>query len=239
MFECVCSPLSKGGDEYSHFLGSLMKDCIYGSTDIISVILGLVNICLWTVATIPQLIENYRMKKVDALDFKFLFIWLVGDSMAFMGSIFTNQVPLMRYTGALFMMNDVVMILQWLYYKKIYTHKIANERVSLLASKNGKLGSNNTKMVTSVCIAICMVGVGVSAAPVTEPPLCNSPPNVSEFLKTLGIVFSWVSNVSYVVARIPQVSIISIAPVLRATAGSVKGNYKIRRLKQTNDGRRS
>ena len=99
--------------------------------------------------------------------------------------------------------------------------------------------SNNTKMVTSVCIAICMVGVGVSAAPVTEPPLCNSPPNVSEFLKTLGIVFSWVSNVSYVVARIPQVSIISIAPVLRATAGSVKGNYKIRRLKQTNDGRRS
>ena len=62
MADCVCDPLTKDGYSYSQFLGNLMHDCIYTPSEIASVVLGLVNIVLWVIATIPQMMENYRRK---------------------------------------------------------------------------------------------------------------------------------------------------------------------------------
>jgi len=213
---CICDPAIKGGYAFSQFLGDLMHDCVYSPADTISVILGFANILLWTIATIPQMRQNYLRKNVDALDVRFLLIWLVGDSMSFLGSVFTDQVPLMRYTGFLFALNDVVLSAQYFYYTRIYSraksetepllvHR-SNTPGSMIGGSNtpgSMIGGSNT-MVTSIVLIACFLPAAADSFS-ASPPLCNSPPNVSETVKTIGIIMSWCSNSSYVIARFPQI----------------------------------
>ena len=164
--------------------------------------------------------ENYLRKSVDALDVKFLLIWLVGDLMAFFGSVFTNQVPLVRVCGCLFALNDAVLLLQWFYFKKIYrppTHYTSSD-TPLLRSESDGGGVNvggggsrkpmlNSNIASSIVMITCFMATAVHALDLEDSgaPLCNNPPKISETVKTLGIVMSWISNSSYVVARFPQI----------------------------------
>ncbi|KAG4396144.1 hypothetical protein GLYMA_19G123500v4 [Glycine max] len=44
-----------------------------------SFLLGLINVIVWVVAEIPQIIPNYRTKSAEGLSVTFLVTWIIGD----------------------------------------------------------------------------------------------------------------------------------------------------------------
>ncbi|KAG4927713.1 hypothetical protein JHK85_054199 [Glycine max] len=43
-----------------------------------SFLLGLINVIVWVVAEIPQIIPNYRTKSAEGLSVTFLVTWIIG-----------------------------------------------------------------------------------------------------------------------------------------------------------------
>lgn len=111
------------GHRFNSFIGENLSICAYTPRDIAGVIFGLTNILFWLFAQAPQLVENYRNKTAESLSWLFLFIWLVGDIANFLGCIYTNQTRVQFFTAVYFLIMDLLVLLQWVYYTRINAAK--------------------------------------------------------------------------------------------------------------------
>lgn len=68
----------------------------------------------------PQVYKNYTRKSVDGLSVSFLLTWLAGDISNLIGSLFTNQLTTQKYTALFFVISDILLVLQYVYYKVWY-----------------------------------------------------------------------------------------------------------------------
>ncbi|KAF8523334.1 PQ loop repeat-domain-containing protein [Hysterangium stoloniferum] len=84
--------------------------------EIISVVLGYVSIGCWLGAQFPQIIVNLRRKSVDGLALPFLANWLLGDTTNLIGCILTDQLPFQTYLATYFVIVDICLVSQYLYY---------------------------------------------------------------------------------------------------------------------------
>ncbi|KAJ3029438.1 hypothetical protein HDV00_009605, partial [Rhizophlyctis rosea] len=64
----------------------------------------------------PQF-HNYTRKTVEGLSAGLLFIWLFGDVSNLLGTILTNQLPTQKLTGAYFVILEIVLVAQFIWYK--------------------------------------------------------------------------------------------------------------------------
>ncbi|KAI3645854.1 hypothetical protein MP228_008782 [Amoeboaphelidium protococcarum] len=94
-------------------------DCIYTQWDSVAFTFGLVSLALFTVAMFPQFIKTYRRKSISGLSPSFLLIWLFGDIANFVGALWTDQLPIILWTGAYFILIDILIFSQWLWYAVI------------------------------------------------------------------------------------------------------------------------
>ncbi|KAI8974471.1 PQ loop repeat-domain-containing protein [Pilobolus umbonatus] len=116
----ICLPTEEGVP-YVQWINSLFGDCVYGTQDAVSLLLGYASILCWLNAQLPQVIENYKMGSADGLSFNFLSIWLAGDTANLIGAVLTHQLPFQLYLGIYFVLIDVCLVFQWIYYNKLGT----------------------------------------------------------------------------------------------------------------------
>ena len=99
------------------WLQDYFQTCIYSSQELLGFYVGLLSIALWSVAQIPQFLENQANRSSDALSVWFLLQWLLGDSANLLGCLLTGtQQPTETYTAVYFILADLMMLGQYTYY---------------------------------------------------------------------------------------------------------------------------
>ncbi|KAK9868716.1 hypothetical protein WJX84_010978 [Apatococcus fuscideae] len=94
-----------------------LYDCLYTSRDMVGFSCGMASIACWIVAQIPQLVQNYRTKKAEALSPWFLAQWLMGDTTNLIGCLLSGeQLPTTTYTAMWFIFADICLMVQYIYY---------------------------------------------------------------------------------------------------------------------------
>ncbi|KAI7899875.1 PQ loop repeat-domain-containing protein [Cokeromyces recurvatus] len=114
----ICLP-TEDGIPYNKWINIIFGDCVYGTQDALSLLLGYISIFFWLNAQLPQVIQNYKSGSADCLSLNFLSIWLAGDTFNLLGAILTHQLPFQLYLGIYFVSIDLCLLFQWIYYNKL------------------------------------------------------------------------------------------------------------------------
>ncbi|EFJ52906.1 hypothetical protein VOLCADRAFT_44712, partial [Volvox carteri f. nagariensis] len=83
----------------------------------IGFVLGLCSILVWLTAQLPQFISNVKNQSSEALSIWFLVEWFAGDTLNLLGCLIQGQqLPTTTILAAYFVLMDVIMLLQYIYY---------------------------------------------------------------------------------------------------------------------------
>ncbi|KAH6562097.1 hypothetical protein BASA61_003250 [Batrachochytrium salamandrivorans] len=88
--------------------------------DQVSFYAGMFGIAAYAIAMFPQYYKNYKLKNVEGLSAGLVVIWLCGDICNLAGTILSNQLPTQRLTASYFVLTDVLMVCQYVWYKYMY-----------------------------------------------------------------------------------------------------------------------
>ncbi|GIL75733.1 hypothetical protein Vretimale_15280 [Volvox reticuliferus] len=92
-------------------------DCVMDYRDAIGFALGLCSIFVWLTAQIPQFLSNVKNQSSEALSIWFLVEWFAGDTLNLLGCLIQGQqLPTTTILAAYFVLMDVIMLLQYIYY---------------------------------------------------------------------------------------------------------------------------
>ncbi|KAH7020430.1 PQ loop repeat protein [Ilyonectria destructans] len=94
----------------------------------VSGIFGGISIACWVVVFSPQIIQNFRNKKADAVSLPFLLIWLVGDIFNVVGSVLQKVLTSMIVLAIYYTIADVILISQTLFYRGFNVQHILGRR---------------------------------------------------------------------------------------------------------------
>lgn len=99
------------------FIEAHFHDCVYGWRDYVGFYLGMLSIVLWIIAQLPQFISNIKNQSAEALSPWFLANWLLGDTCNCVGAVVQGQqLPTTTYTAMYFVVADVILMVQYIYY---------------------------------------------------------------------------------------------------------------------------
>ncbi|KFZ01312.1 hypothetical protein V501_10091 [Pseudogymnoascus sp. VKM F-4519 (FW-2642)] len=85
----------------------------------ISGILGSISIACWVTVFTPQILENFRRASAESLSLEFIVIWSLGDLFNVFGGILQGVLPTMLILAVYYVLADVVLIWQCLYYRGV------------------------------------------------------------------------------------------------------------------------
>lgn len=213
---CVCFPGVVDGYTYNQIIAETFKTCIYTPLDYAGFTIGWVSIGLWLVALFPQLWENYRLKKTEALSFWFAFQLLLGDVTNLAGCIVTQQLPTQTYVAGYFCFVDLFLLWQYYLYRQPKMRQVV--RLSMDSESEQTHASSPLLAVQTVLVvaAVCLRFSGplnlLDAGSAREllsssPPLCNQNQPLPRAAFYSGTVIDWMSGILYLCARIPQILI--------------------------------
>ncbi|CAG8660309.1 1599_t:CDS:2, partial [Racocetra persica] len=180
-----------------------------------------------------QLYENYQRKSSHSVSIVLFYIWLAGDLLNLAGTILQELLPTVIYLAIYYVLSDIVIILQILYYRRprrntfytglIYDSPIDSESAPLLPERsNSQIPTNNSKIGRSLKILFGIIGVfltGVIIYYFSSLSRCANPldvkggfnilikddSNMPLHMKLLPQILGWCSAVFYLSSRIPQI----------------------------------
>lgn len=218
--ECICDPITKEGYQYVQWIGTHFNQCVYTPTQRAGFAFGMITLCIYLVAQLPQLWQNYRRKSVEGLSIGFLLVWLIGDITNLAGALLTDRLPLVKGTGYYFCAMDVIILSQYAYYSILNRRRRAEKlRINEMAYAQTP-NTDGSAVLTMPMVASMLFFAGLALAlpqkNVTEDPtgsyivtaiiapLCKVQPNLTKELRLAGSVFAWISGMTYFLSRIPQ-----------------------------------
>lgn len=181
----------------------------------------------WVVALIPQLIHNFNTKSAHGLSPYLLILWLLGDSCNLLGCLLTDQLPFQTYLSIYFVLNDIVLDFQYIYYTRYSGHKrrdsnndipLRGSTIKVLpetdpyytAPRRGKTLSEVFKPVLSKSQVVTTTTALLSASPATALPLymtgvANSTASSARAdPQLIYMLFPWICTIIYCSSRVPQ-----------------------------------
>ncbi|KAI5812570.1 vacuolar membrane PQ loop repeat protein [Pyronema omphalodes] len=88
-------------------------------SEALSGIAGSISLVSWIVLLLPQLIENYKNGRADALSLAFIAAWFLGDVANLIGAIWGNLLPTVIAIAIYFCFSDMLLLGQCLYYNSL------------------------------------------------------------------------------------------------------------------------
>lgn len=226
MGACQCIPAVKDGHSYWVWAGRAFSACAYSDMEKAALMLGLMNILLWLVAQLPQLVQTFKEKQVDSISFGLFACWLLGDLTNLLGCILTNAYSTQLYTAVYFCAIDVVMVGQYLWYKKFY-RKVQSRRdevgklsiipvmafVGLIGLRtmtassdaSSRLDISNGRTLYNFANEPDFAYAVTGNATDNTTQQCDYTAPVGDVANDIGIACAWISATLYFVSRIPQV----------------------------------
>ncbi|KAI8065704.1 PQ loop repeat-domain-containing protein [Gongronella butleri] len=220
-----CIP-TKDGIPYTRWIYYIFGDCTYGTQDTASLLLGYFSILFWLNAQLPQVIENYRRGTAKGLSFNFLSIWLAGDVANLVGCVLTGQLPFQRYLGTYFVLVDITLVAQYIYYCHIkhvdtppptkpdqHEHDASSSSSSTassspfsssLANSPSQSTVTSGKKVTSVLGLFFFMGYQVPRSTLSTQQDDLTSQSLDPV--TIGFIFAWICTCLYLMSRVPQIA---------------------------------
>ncbi|KAF6265789.1 PQ loop repeat-domain-containing protein [Scenedesmus sp. NREL 46B-D3] len=192
------------------FIEKYFADCVYNLRDYIGFCLGISAILFWLVAQIPQYVRNYKTKSAEALSPWFLASWLLGDTTNLLGCLLQGQqLPTTTYTAMYFVMADVFMMMQYIYYVRDLAYTVGTalgycSSVLYLCSRLSQIYKNYSRQsseglalamfMMAVCANSC-TGTGIILRTFTKTELLEQLPWILGTLGTISLdmVILWQS----------------------------------------------
>ncbi|XP_075720137.1 lysosomal amino acid transporter 1 homolog isoform X2 [Rhinoderma darwinii] len=179
----------------SPWIWQLLEQCVQDAWEYWSVLIGLLSICCFLFAALPQLYVAHKNGRVDqALSLGFLLCWLGGDITNFVGCYLTKQLPIQIVTAIFYVNMDIIMISQFAYYK------LKNKKIK---------GSGSLK---GFCIGWVFLCITLSIILPSQLLLRNLERNADlevnqdslGITEMSGFICGYVSSVFYLGSRFPQ-----------------------------------
>lgn len=110
-----CTPTSP----FLLYISSVFNTCIPTPLAFLSSLLGFLSIGAWLFALPPQLYKNFAESSASGLSVYFLTEWFLGDLTNMLGALFTEQAAWQVVVAAYFVMVDVILCGQYIWYERI------------------------------------------------------------------------------------------------------------------------
>ncbi|KAF8541364.1 PQ loop repeat-domain-containing protein, partial [Trichophaea hybrida] len=105
----------------------------------LSGVAGSISLVSWIVLLLPQLIENYKNGRADALSLAFITTWFLGDVANLIGALWGGLLPTIIAIAIYFCFSDMILLGQTLYYNKVAENEkdaSRNRRTSFRTGSN-------------------------------------------------------------------------------------------------------
>lgn len=93
--------------------------CLPTPLAFVSQLLGVLSICSWLFAQLPQIYKNYSLRSTSGLSIFFLVEWCLGDAGNLLGALFTHQAHWQVVIGGYYVFVDLCLVMQWVWYEKL------------------------------------------------------------------------------------------------------------------------
>eukprot|EP00123_Amoebidium_parasiticum_P020816 comp5695_c0_seq1/m.1568 comp5695_c0_seq1/g.1568 ORF comp5695_c0_seq1/g.1568 comp5695_c0_seq1/m.1568 type:complete len:345 (-) comp5695_c0_seq1:863-1897(-) len=194
------------------FIYTYFGECVDDPKHLTAFLIGLSSIGFWLFAQAPQMLTNWRLGNADSLSVYFLLQWLLGDTLNLIGALLTHQLATQVVTAYYFVGIDIVLMLQFIYYKLKRQHQ---HRQQLIQDKHiTQLGCVGLLLTAGMCTIAAthtpaLLGngdFGVVSAPqrvlLAENRHYTLWNNRSEMI---GYIIGIMSAILYLCSRVPQI----------------------------------
>lgn len=115
---CLAMPCTCSSPDALDWIRVTFRECVTNDKQLAGFYLALLTVACWMSAQIPQFVTNFKAKSARGLSPWFLTQWLAGDSFNLIGCLAAgDQKPTQTYTAVYFVVSDLVLIFQFLYYE--------------------------------------------------------------------------------------------------------------------------
>lgn len=149
-----------------------------------------------------------------------------NSKLSTLGTFLTNQLPIQRLTAAYFVLSDLLILGQIIYYGNRAnptkdeindnsaeaadsTNTYITSTATTPSERSPLLGSTSSKPQLLAIAAICVIAYILPPAHASitanDPRLCDAPIQVAPIFQILGSIAGWFSGCLYLFSRIPQV----------------------------------
>lgn len=190
---------------------------------VISSTFSILSTASWVMAQLPQQIDNYRTKSANGLSGLFLLLWVTGDTLNLISCVLTDQLPFQIYLSCYFLVNDIILDLQYYYYTRPNSEKpaaTAYGSVNTRSSANTRSPmSMSPKAVAATVLATAHHATAATITLATTAKPITTTIDISP--QTLGYISAWLCTLIYTLSRLPQLyrnyqrhSVEGISPLL-------------------------
>lgn len=92
----------------------------YDAVAMVSRVSGILSLCIWLFAQLPQVLENYLNESVDGISPSFLGCWISGDLTNLVGCLLTGALPFQTLLAGYYCFIDLILTIQFWYYKRVF-----------------------------------------------------------------------------------------------------------------------
>ena len=127
-------------DDAVVFIKKIFHQCVGTKREIWSFCIGTLSSIIWLISSMPQIIHNYKYKRVE-ISFYFFLLICIGDISNLIGVFVSRALATQIINSLLFLFLDMIMLVQYLYYK--YCFRGFGESSSFSTSGNDNFCDSN------------------------------------------------------------------------------------------------
>ena len=116
-----CEPVN----DFLFRFSSAFHICVPTPLALLSNTLGILSICAWLFAQLPQIYKNWCIQSTSGLSIFFLVEWCLGDLSNLLGALFTHQASWQVAIGSYYVFVDLCLVGQWIWFEKLkHSHPV-------------------------------------------------------------------------------------------------------------------
>ncbi|MFH4980379.1 hypothetical protein AB6A40_007088 [Gnathostoma spinigerum] len=202
----LLQPCPDGIQWIRKFLG----DCVRTNVQVVGFFIGILSVILLSSCLIPQLYFNFRSKTCEGLSPALILFWAVGNSMCVIGTFFANQFAFQKAIAIFDVVQDMIMIGQYLAYSVYKKYSLISDR-SILKIFLPLLATNLFILPSIFARSMQSTDLAVASKPQRHLMKYLHVVEMDSFVSSrglfveIGYLLIFISSVFFVLAQLPQI----------------------------------
>jgi uncharacterized protein with PQ loop repeat len=171
-------------------------DCIVTPLDQFSFAVGMASNLIFLISSIPQIVLNFRRKKVDGQSPLYFPLLFLGSAMNLLAAIITHGLVTQLLAGLFYVLTDGTLFFQFIAYKYILkTNDEPSDDDSSISSQREETGADGLPLPGPIITGAMMLA-HASATDYAHPYTGD---------QLSGTIFGWLCALIFNACRIPQI----------------------------------
>lgn len=179
------------------WIEDVFDDCIITARDKWSFAIGLISTVIFLVSSIPQIVLNFKEKKVDGQSPFFFSLLFCGSASNLIGVLITHGLITQIIQGVCYCLLDGILFGQFIVYK--YIIKTNRDEECELTYDDSQLGSDDINDSGNPSTGALATAALISTGSATDWARPYQKDQI------VGSIFGWIATVIFTVSRLPQI----------------------------------